>query len=279
MNNYATQDLLQYRSNIYSQNGEDGILDFIFRKIGKGAAVCCEFGAWDGLHLSNCRKLILEGWRCVMIEGELDRYEKLRANYAGNPNVYPVNCFVDNGDNSVDMIMSRLGIVELDLLSIDIDGLDYDVMSSLRIKPRVICVEVNAGHKPDDSRVLPSDIAKHNVGQPLGAFVRKAEELGYGLLAYNGNAFFLRNDCMRAAGWSAMTSVQGYDAFIAATNPAERSWLYLVNIGAVPPFHRYNNERLAASALGISSGMALLLRLRARVFIFLRWLKRAFRAG
>lgn len=279
MNEYATQDLLRYRSNVYSQNGEDGILDFIFQKIGRGAAVCCEFGAWDGLHLSNCRKLILEGWRCVMIEGEVSRYERLRANYADNAKVYPVNCFVDDGENSVDMIMSRFGIVELDLLSIDIDGLDYDVMSSLRIRPRVICIEVNAGHDPSNSNLLPTDLARHNIGQPLGAFVQKGEELGYELLAYNGNAFFLRKDCMQAAGWSALTSVQAYDAFIAAATSAERNWLYLVNLGKVPPYHRYRNQRLTASGLGISRGLAWLLRVRALVFVSLRRMKRAFRAG
>ncbi len=50
-------DLLATRRNDYSQNGEDGIIDAIFAAIAPTNRWCCEFGAWDGLHFSNSRRL------------------------------------------------------------------------------------------------------------------------------------------------------------------------------------------------------------------------------
>jgi hypothetical protein len=41
------------KKNVYSQNGEDGIIDYILNKIPDKDNWCCEFGAWDGKYLSN----------------------------------------------------------------------------------------------------------------------------------------------------------------------------------------------------------------------------------
>ena len=42
-----------FRRNVYSQNGEDGVLDEIFRRLSKNSGWFCEFGAWDGRYGSN----------------------------------------------------------------------------------------------------------------------------------------------------------------------------------------------------------------------------------
>lgn len=271
----ATPKLLDHRTNQFSQNGEDGILEFIFRTIGNGERQSCEFGAWDGIHFSNCRKLILEGWSCIMIEGEESRYRQLCQTYADTSRVKPVHCFVNTSDNSVDRIMERVAVKSLDLLSIDIDGLDYDITASLQVRPRVICVEVNAGHDPVTTALLPTDTARANIGQPLGAFTRLATEMGYGLAGYNGNAFFVRNDCMTEAGWAALGAEQAYDAFLSAATVEEREWLYLVNLGKVAPFHAYENPRLDAGALGISAARAGVLVAKSAAYRTLRSAKRA----
>jgi hypothetical protein len=143
-------NLLSHRRNIYSQNGEDGIIEIIFSEIGIEHYACCEFGAWDGIHLSNCRKLILEGWNAVMIEGDADKFNDLCKTYKDNDRVKAINMFIDSENNSLDRILGDNKIENLDFLSIDIDGLDYQIFESLKIRPRVICVEINAGHSPDD---------------------------------------------------------------------------------------------------------------------------------
>ena len=48
-----------FKKNIYSQNGEDGILEEVLKKLDlKKNGWCCEFGAWDGKHGSNTFNLV-----------------------------------------------------------------------------------------------------------------------------------------------------------------------------------------------------------------------------
>lgn len=48
---------LRFKNNIYSQNGEDGIIQYIFDKLNIKNGNFIEFGAWDGKHLSNTYNL------------------------------------------------------------------------------------------------------------------------------------------------------------------------------------------------------------------------------
>jgi hypothetical protein len=50
--------ILDHRNNIFSQNGEDGVIEYILDKLNITSGTCCEFGAWDGKHLSNTFNLI-----------------------------------------------------------------------------------------------------------------------------------------------------------------------------------------------------------------------------
>jgi hypothetical protein len=138
----------------------------------------------------------------------------------------------------------------LDLLSIDIDGLDYYILEGLRIRPRVICVEVTSGHSPERTTMLLREVAAKGVGQPLIPFCRAADNLGYKLIVYNGNAFFLRNDITHAQ-LPELDPVAAYLEYAAALGKVERRWMYVVNKGLVPPYHRFDNRYLTADMLGL----------------------------
>lgn len=253
-------NLLQYKKNVYSQNGEDGIIRVIFDTIGHGSKQCCEFGAWDGIHLSNCRQLIENGWSAVMIEGDTQRFSKLTDTYRDASEVFCFNRYVDAKANNVGAIIRSAGFSDLDFLSIDIDGLDYEIFSSLDIRPRVICVEVNAGHSPTATDLLPSTIAQNNIGQPLSCFVTTAEVMGYRLVCYTGNALFVRDDQLSQAPWPTISSTEAYQLFLMELSAAEREWLYLVNLGRVDPFYHFHNPYLVRKSLGIAAGRAMQLR-------------------
>lgn len=250
------EDLLVYKADTHSQNGDDGIIAAIFERIGTTTMVCCEFGAWDGIHLSNCRNLILLGWSAVMIEGDEYRFKDLVSNYTTNPLVTCVNRFVDAELNRLGSILAAHNIGNLDLLSIDIDGLDYEIFETLRVYPRVICVEVNAGHNPESETRQDRELAKNNVGQPLQVFVRIADSIGYDLVCYTGNAFFVRRDVLRKSSLSVLSSRQAYQHFLNHLPMPAKEWLYLVNCGIVTPFFQYGNPYLTHSALGIGKSRA-----------------------
>lgn len=75
--------LLDFASNKYSQNGEDGLVAKVLSMLPERDRWCVEFGAWDGVHLSNVRKLLLEdGYSGVLIEGDKARCDQIAGNYA-----------------------------------------------------------------------------------------------------------------------------------------------------------------------------------------------------
>ena len=139
--------LKRFEKNVKSQFGEDGVVGEIFRRIGTTNRKCVEFGAWDGLHYSNTWNL-WEGknWEALLIEADPDKYDVLVRNLADFKNVKALNALVSSeGKDSLENILRRFDYpLDLDLLSVDIDGDDYYIMESLTsYRPRLIIIEYN----------------------------------------------------------------------------------------------------------------------------------------
>lgn len=243
-------ELYDKKKNIHSQNGEDGIIESIFEKIGTGSKVCCEFGAWDGIYLSNTRNLIEGGWKAIMIEGDPIRFQDLVRTYEGNENVHCVNAFVDCGNNRLENILAETGMPSVQFLSIDIDGLDYAIFSYLKIRPALICVETSTVFDPRIAELVPDEIAKNNIGQSLGAFSRAGQRLGYSLVCYTGNAFYVRDDL--AHGLRVLSDDEAYLQHINRDLSYEnRKYLYAMNTGIHYPYFRHRNRILSGRYLGL----------------------------
>lgn len=62
--------LYEYHRDVYSQNGEDGIIEHIFEKLGINGGVLLEIGAWDGFYLSNTANIWSKNknFKSVLIE-------------------------------------------------------------------------------------------------------------------------------------------------------------------------------------------------------------------
>ncbi len=56
---HAAVDLRAAQCSEFSQHGEDGVIEKIFEIIEPGPKFCVEFGAFDGIHNSNMRNLIV----------------------------------------------------------------------------------------------------------------------------------------------------------------------------------------------------------------------------
>ena len=186
--------LRDYAFNKYSQFGEDGIIEKIFDEIGTTSRVCVEFGAWDGLHLSNTAKLWTTGWKAILIEGHKRRFAALVKNVA-RYDVTCINAYVGHQPaDCLDALLASHNIsAPLDLLSIDIDGDDYYVLQSLRgIRPRVVLCEYNPSVPAEvDLCGGPGD----RFGASVTALVRVAGEKGYRLVAVTDtNCVFVRQE-------------------------------------------------------------------------------------
>jgi hypothetical protein len=190
--------LLQYANNVYSQTGEDGILEKILGTLEATDKWCVEFGAWDGQYLSNTFNLVSNhGYSAVLIEADERRFQALRARFAHNEKIIPLNCYVGfSGENTLDAILARTPIPrDFDLLSVDIDGNDYHVWNALTsYRPKVVCVEYNPTIPNEVDFVQPADGAI-NQGSSLLAMTRLGEKKGYSLVAATRlNAIFVRSE-------------------------------------------------------------------------------------
>lgn len=192
---------------IYSQNDEDGIIAEIFERIGTRSKLFCEIGSSDGLE-NNTHALLLKDWRGVWVEGSakktafIGRFLPLRSK-----KLVVANAFVDR-DNIDDVLgdaFRSLGEgtfpLEIDFLSIDIDGNDLYVLERLAcLDARVICVEYNAKYPPpmqitiaynDEHQWRDDDYQ----GASLQCFVELLKDRGYELVCCGlagVNAFFVK---------------------------------------------------------------------------------------
>jgi hypothetical protein len=138
--------LYEYGKNIFSQNGEDGIIEFLFKNIIKPTnGLLLEVGAADGIWCSNIRNIYLNNlnYDSILIEANENEYKNLIANTTELNNCFCYNKFIEQeGENSLDEIIKCSNIDTNPLLiSIDIDGEDYNVWKSLKTKFDLVIIE------------------------------------------------------------------------------------------------------------------------------------------
>ena len=190
--------LLNHKRNVYSQSGEDGIIEKILETLPQTDKWCVEFGAWDGLLLSNTRNLVeTEGYSAVLIEADKNKFRDLQDNYSQHNDVIMLNQFVGFAEeDNLDQILTSTPIpLDFDLLSIDIDGNDYHVWKAiLKYRPKVIVIEFNPTIPPHIRFVQPAD-PSINQGASLLSLVELGREKGYELVSVSHtNAFFVRQE-------------------------------------------------------------------------------------
>lgn len=185
--------LNKFAKNVNSQNGEDGILKEIFQRLKIKGGQFCEFGAWDGIYLSNTFSLLDSAeWSGVYIEGDEKKFKDLLKT-AQNRKINPINRFVEvKGNNSLDNILLETDLeTDFELLSIDIDSYDYQVWESLVLfRPKVVVVEIN-------SSVVPPSLQTHRDGKQGSSFQSMLElgnKKGYDLVCHTGNLIFVKKE-------------------------------------------------------------------------------------
>lgn len=199
----AAAPLADHARDVHSQNGEDGILERIFSLLDVTEGACVEFGAWDGIHLSNTRLLIEQGWRGVLIEADPAKFVELQANTSRFPGVVCQNRFVGfEPPGDLDTILAETGLPDdFDLLSIDVDGNDFHIWKSVtRYRPKVVVVEINPTIPNHIEFVQARDMAVQQ-GSSARSLVVLGREKGYELVATTQcNVLFVREDLFPALG-------------------------------------------------------------------------------
>jgi len=188
--------LLDFKSDVYSQTGEDGIIQKALETLHKNDEWCVEFGAWDGKHYSTtCNLIESRRYSAVLIEGDRKKYQELLGNHGGNDRVTALNQYVGFAESDgLDQILSKTRIPkDFDFLSIDIDGNDYHVWEAMSYyEPKLVCIEFNPTIPNEVRFVQPADPAV-NIGSSLSALVELGKSKCYELVAVLPfNAFFVK---------------------------------------------------------------------------------------
>jgi hypothetical protein len=185
------------RDRHHSQWGEDGLLEYVLSKLPVRDKYLVEFGAWDGKYLSNSFHAIEKlGYSGILIEMNLERFNELEKNMAAYKCIC-INSMVGyEGTSKLDFILGQTNIPrDFDLLSVDIDGNDYQVWEALvKYKPKVVVIEINSFIPPGvDSINKPDRPFEFSVsGSSISAMYKLGAAKGYKLIANVGcNAIFV----------------------------------------------------------------------------------------
>lgn len=193
----------------FSQNGEDGILDVLRKQLRTRNRYFIEIGAADGLQNNSSWLVIAEQYAGLMIEGNarlVERARRLIPHYSIGAEC--VNMFVNLAN--VHELRSLALHVEPDVLSLDIDGVDYYVAKAILdsgFRPRIFVVEYNSVFGPDKCMTVPykEDFSfgdEHPTrlyyGVSVAAWRKLFEQRGYRFITVDSkgvNAFFVDPGC------------------------------------------------------------------------------------
>ena len=187
---------------VYSKYGNDGLLLYIFSKIGVTNRTFVEIGVEDGKECNTANLSLNLGWQGMIVDAKKEWIEKARLYYKSTK-VKPVHCSVTA--ENINQLLSDNGFKgEIDLLSIDIDGNDYWAWKAINvINPRVAVVEYNASLGYDKLLTIPYDpnfktpYRSSYHGASLAALKKLADSKGYILIgceSHGIDAFFVRKD-------------------------------------------------------------------------------------
>lgn len=205
----ALPQLYQYAFSVFSQFGEDGIIQRLTDLVEIKSKTFIEFGVED-FSEANCRFLMLkDNWRGMVLDGSSANIKRLMtSDIAWRHDLQAVCAFIDR-DNVAELLASSGFEEDLGILSVDVDGVDYWLLEAItNFRPRILIVEYNGAFGSDRAITVPyrpdffrtkAHFSNQYFGASLAAFYRLAKARGYALVGTNdagGNAFFVRQDVM-----------------------------------------------------------------------------------
>jgi hypothetical protein len=205
-----SENINDYEFKIFSQFGDDGIIQYLIKHIKVDNKIFIEFGVENYLE-SNTRFLLMNNnWKGFVMDGSEEAMKSLKSQYWFWKYSLTNKAAFVNKDN-INKLLAETQFANIGILSIDIDGNDYHIFSAIDLtvlNPAIIIVEYNSvlGKSRKISIPYQADFDRTKAhysnlyfGASLAALEFLASKRGYSLVACNlngNNAYFVRNDLL-----------------------------------------------------------------------------------
>ena len=194
---------------VFSQSGEDGIIQWLLHNIPIQSKRFIEFGVQNYTE-SNTRFLLMhDNWSGLIMDGSQENMEYVHQdNICWMHDLRAVPAFI-TAENINELIRNNGFAGEIGLLSIDIDGNDYWVWKAIdSVWADIVICEYNSRFGSERAVTIPYNpnfyrTEAHSSNLYFGASIRAlallGKEKGYALVygtENGGNLFFVRRDLL-----------------------------------------------------------------------------------
>lgn len=203
------QEINDLELKIFSQFGEDGLINFLINNINIKNKKFIEFGV-ENYEEANTRFLLENnGWSGLIFDSSKDNVEYIKKQNYYWKNDLTVHCEFITKENINRLFSTNNYEGEIGLLSIDIDGNDYWVWQGIdTMEPSIVIIEYNSRLGIEKSYVVPyeknferkkANYSMIYYGASLKALVKLGKKKGYELVHCNeagNNAFFVKKELL-----------------------------------------------------------------------------------
>jgi hypothetical protein len=141
----------------FSQNGEDGILDYLCSRLVQSNRYFIEIGASNGLENNTTWLALAKRYGGLMIDGDPAKVAECRQTFAIMNGALEFQAMMVNPESA--QAFERLILLrDPDVFSLDIDSVDYYVADALIdrvLRPKIVVIEYNSTFGPERAVTIP----------------------------------------------------------------------------------------------------------------------------
>jgi hypothetical protein len=190
---------------VFSQFGDDGIIQYLVHSLPLYESTFIEFGVEDYTESNTRFLLVKDKWSGLILDGNKENIDYIQRDRISRLfNLRSERAFV-NEDTIDDLLVNAGFNGRIGLLSIDVDGMDYWIWKAIRsVDPAIVVIEYNANFGSERAITVPYDesfvrglahSSRLYYGASLEALRDLAQAKGYlfvGCNANGNNAYFIR---------------------------------------------------------------------------------------
>lgn len=253
----SIKSLKEVEFQVFSQFGDDGIIQYLINKIPIKSKTFIEFGV-ENYRESNTRFLLINDfWSGFIIDGSQANIESLKSEQFYSFYDLKVDASFITKDNINDLLDKSGFAHDIGILSVDIDGNDFWIWSQIeRFRPTILTCEYNSlfGFEPytipyEDDFVRGVNTSFNFYGTSLRSIYNLSSERGYTFVGCNSagnNAYFIKNEFLKHLDFPLPSVEEGYvfAAFSEVWDIDKNALRGGDKIGSIDGMEVYNTESM-----------------------------------